>query len=88
MTDAQVLQIVTGAIEIATKLAGPILAASLAVGVGISVIQTITQIQEMTLTFVPKLLAVAGIVVVGGNWMMRELVNWVTTLWNNIPSML
>lgn len=88
MTDAQVLQIMTGAIEISTKLAGPILAVSLAVGVGISVIQTITQIQEMTLTFVPKLIAVGGILVVSGNWMMRETVNWVTTLWNNIPSLL
>lgn len=87
MTDAQVLEIVMGAIDIATKLAGPILIASLVVGVMISVLQTITQIQEMTLTFVPKLLAVAAIVIISGNWMMRELVTWVTRLWNSIPNL-
>lgn len=87
MSDTQVLEILTGAIEIATKMAGPILAATLSVGVVISIIQTVTQIQEMTLTFVPKVLAVAAILLVGGNWMMREMVNWVTTLWNSIPSL-
>lgn len=87
MTDAQVLDILRGAIEISTKLAAPILTASLAIGVGISVLQVVTQVQEMTLTFVPKLVGIAGILVIGGNWMMREVVTWVTLLWRGIPAL-
>lgn len=86
MTDAQVLQIVSGALVVATKLAAPILLVSLVVGVFISLIQTVTQVQEMTLTFVPKLIGVALIVMVGGSWMIRELVSWVTQLWSSIPA--
>ena len=87
MTDVQVIEILQGAIEVATKLAAPILVTSLALGVVVSVIQTVTQIQEMSLTFVPKLVGVAVVLVVFGSWMIRELVNWVTTLWQAIPTM-
>lgn len=87
MTDADVLQIVSGALVIATKLSAPILIVSLVVGVFVSLIQTVTQVQEMTLTFVPKLIGVALIVVMGGSWMIRELVSWVTQLWSSIPSL-
>lgn len=86
MNDAQVLQIVTGALVVATKLAAPILIVTLAIGVVISLLQTITQVQEMTLTFVPKLIGVALIVLFAGSWMIRELVTWVTQLWSSIPS--
>lgn len=86
MTDAQVLEIVLGALTVATKLAAPILIASLAIGVVVSLVQTVTQVQEMTLTFVPKLIGVAVIVMFGGSWMIRELVTWVTQLWSSIPS--
>jgi flagellar biosynthetic protein FliQ len=86
MTDAQVLEILTGAIVISTKLAAPMLIVSLVVGVVISVIQTVTQIQEMSLTFVPKLVGIAVIIIVAGSWMMRELVGWVTELWQTIPT--
>lgn len=87
MTDADVLQIVSGALVVATKLAAPILLVSLAVGVFVSLVQTVTQIQEMTLTFVPKLIGVAVIVMLGGSWMIRELVTWVTQLWTSIPTL-
>lgn len=88
MSDAQVLEIITGAIVVATKLAAPLLIASLVIGVVVSVFQTITQIQEMSLTFVPKLVGVAVIIVVAGSWMMRELTGWVTTLWRLIPTLI
>lgn len=87
MTDAQVLEILGGAIDIATKLAAPLLIVSLVVGIVVSVLQTVTQIQEMSLTFVPKLIGIAAILLVGGSWMMRELVGWVTTLWQSIPTL-
>ena len=87
MNDAQVLEIVTDAFLVSLKVAGPILAAALAIGVVVSVLQTITQIQEMTLTFVPKLVGAGLIVLLAGNWMMRELVSWVTGLWSGIPGL-
>ncbi len=87
MTDAQVLDIITGALRIAMILAGPVLVVALGLGVTISLIQTVTQIQEQTLTFVPKLVGVGLIVVLLGSWMIRETVNWVTALWSQIPSM-
>ncbi len=87
MTDAQVLDIITGALRIAMILAGPVLVVALGLGVTISLIQTVTQIQEQTLTFVPKLIGVGLIAVLLGSWMIRETVNWVTALWSQIPSM-
>lgn len=88
MNDAQVLEITAGALEICAKLALPALLLTLAIGVVVSIVQTITQIQEQSLTFVPKLLGVGAIVLLGGNWMVKELVEWVTQLWQSIPSML
>lgn len=85
MTDATAVQIATDAIVMATKLAGPALGMTLVVGVFVSLIQTITSIQEMTLTFVPKLIGVALIIVLGGSWMLAELTSWVEDLWTSIP---
>jgi len=70
----------------ALLIAGPILAVALVVGLFISIIQVITQIQEMTLTFVPKLAAVAFIVIVLGPWMLMTLASFAKTLISNIPA--
>lgn len=88
MSDAQVLQIAIGAMGIAAKLAAPVLILTLVIGVVVSLLQTITQIQEQTLTFVPKLVGVGLLVVLAGNWMIREMTSWVTALWTAIPGML
>ncbi len=85
MTDLQVLEIARDAFILAAKLAGPVLMVALIVGVVVSVLQTITQIQEMTLTFVPKLIGAGLVVLIGGNWMIRELVAFVEGLWGLIP---
>jgi flagellar biosynthetic protein FliQ len=87
MTDAQVIEIVSEAFRVAATIAGPILMAALFVGVSVSLLQTITQIQEMTLTFVPKLVAMGLIVLVSGQWMIRTMTNWVIGLWSLIPMM-
>lgn len=87
MSDQQVVDILLGAFTVASKVAGPILLAGLVLGVVISLFQTITQVQEMTLTFVPKLAATAAIIVFGGNWIMREVITWVETLWGMIPTL-
>jgi flagellar biosynthetic protein FliQ len=87
MTDIQVIEILFDAFSVVTTVAGPLLAAALFIGVAVSVVQTVTQVQEMTLSFVPKLVATGAILVFGGNWMIRELVAWVTALWTQIGSM-
>lgn len=86
MTDAQVLDIITEAMLMATKLAGPLLIVALVVGVAISLFQTVTQVQEMTLSFVPKVIGIAAVFVIAGNWMLREMVNYATQLWEQIPT--
>ena len=85
MTDATAVQIATDAIYVSIKLAGPALIVSLVVGVFVSLVQTVTSIQEMTLTFVPKLVGVGLIIVLGGSLMLAELTSLVTDLWTSIP---
>jgi flagellar biosynthetic protein FliQ len=87
MTDAGVLEIVSGALVMAGKLAGPILIVAMVIGVVVALLQTITQIQEMSLTFVPKLAGAAAVILFGGHWMIQQLVAWVTNLWQRIPSL-
>ncbi len=87
MTDTQVIEILSGALLISAKLAGPVLLSALVIGVVVSLLQTVTQIQEQTLTFVPKLVGVGVILLLGGSWMLRELVAWVTELWRSIPTL-
>lgn len=87
MSDTQIIEIVAGALLISLKLAGPVLMMALVVGVVVSLLQTITQIQEQTLTFVPKLIGVGLVLLLGGSWMLRELVTWVTELWRTIPTL-
>ena len=87
MTDSQVLDIATDAILMATKLAGPMLLTALTVGVAVSLLQTVTQIQEMTLSFVPKAIGLVLVLVFAGNWMVRELVTYSERLWASIPTL-
>jgi flagellar biosynthesis protein FliQ len=85
VTDSQVLEIMSNAMLLASKLAGPLLLTALALGVLISLVQTVTQIQEMTLTFVPKAVGMMLVLVISGNWMLRELTSFSTQLWTAIP---
>lgn len=87
MNDAQVLELASGAMLLVGKLAGPLLITALVIGVVVSLIQTVTQIQEMTLSFVPKLVGLGVVLLVGGNWMLRELVGWSAALWGSIPTL-
>lgn len=69
----------------AMLVAGPIIGVSLIVGLVISIFQVVTQIQEMTLTFIPKMLAIFFMLVALGPWMLATLVQFGTTLFTNIP---
>ena len=88
MTDAAVIQIALQALVISAKLAAPILIVSLAIGLGISILQSVTQIQEVTITFVPKLVGVGVVILVSGHWMLREIVSFTQALFTELPSLL
>jgi len=85
LTEAEVLHIAQQAIFITFKLCAPILTVSLAVGVAISLFQAVTSVQEMTLSFVPKLAGIAVVIIVSGAWMLQQLVSYSTQLFSMIP---
>jgi flagellar biosynthesis protein FliQ len=68
-------------------LAGPMLLTAITVGLVISVLQAVTSIQEQTLTFVPKLIAVFAVFILALPWMLQQLVRFTTELFRTIPSM-
>ena len=85
MTETEVLHIAQQAILITFKLCAPILMVSLAIGVAISLFQAVTSVQEMTLSFVPKLAGIALVIVVSGAWMLQQLTAYATQLFAMIP---
>ncbi|HSK21944.1 MAG TPA: flagellar biosynthetic protein FliQ [Egicoccus sp.] len=87
MTDVQVLDIFASGMLVASKLAGPLLGVALVIGVAVSLFQTVTQIQEMTLSFVPKVIGLAVVLLVSGNWMLREITSFASQLWSSIPTL-
>ena len=88
MTDSQVITIGLNAMILAAKLGAPILLTGLAIGFAISLFQSVTQIQEVTLTFVPKAIGICVALLVCGNWMLHELVTYTTVLYDQIPTLL
>lgn len=83
MTVDAVMDITRQALYLIIKVALPVLLVSLCVGLAVSIFQTVTSIQEQTLTFVPKIICVFLSLVLFGNWMMTSLVEFMTTLWTN-----
>jgi len=65
----------------------PLLGLTMLVGIIVSVLQVVTQIQEMSLTFVPKLFTAGVVMIVAGPWMLRKLTQFTAQLWGGIPSM-
>ena len=88
MTSQQVIDIGTRALIITGKLAGPFLLVVLAVGIVVGLLQSVTQLQEQTLTFVPKLIGAAIVIAVSGNWMLASLVSFSRELMAGIPALL
>jgi flagellar biosynthetic protein FliQ len=88
MKDQTVIELGLHAILLAAKLCAPLLLTSLAIGFGISLFQSVTQIQEATLSFVPKAIGIGIVIVVCGNWMLHELVSFTTDLYTQIPTLL
>jgi flagellar biosynthetic protein FliQ len=82
-----VVTLSTQAMSLALKISIPLLGVGLVVGVLISIIQAVTSIQEQTLSFIPKVLAMAIVLVVGGPWMLNQLLSYTSDLWTSIPNM-
>jgi flagellar biosynthetic protein FliQ len=76
------------AMEVTMLLAAPILLASLAVGLIVAMFQAATQINEMTLSFVPKLMIIAVVMMTAGPWMIRQITGFTTRLIENVPYMI
>jgi flagellar biosynthetic protein FliQ len=88
MTDATIIDIAMRTMWVALQLSAPILVTSLVIGFGVSVFQSMTQIQEFTLAFVPKLIGVGVALLVSGNWMLHTLVAFTKDLFDMIPALL
>ena len=87
MTEAVVMDLARNALTITLELALPILLVSLVCGLVVSIFQAVTQINEMTLAFVPKILAVLAAAVIFGPWMMSSLIAYMTNLFIALPTL-
>jgi len=83
-----IMDIALQGLIIAAKLAAPILVTALVVGFGVSLLQSITQIQEVTLAFVPKAVGAALALFVCGHWMISEMVAFTGQLFDRLPTLL
>jgi flagellar biosynthetic protein FliQ len=81
-----VIGIGRGALELALALAGPVLLFGLVAGLAVSIFQALTQINEITLTFIPKIAATAAALVLFGPWMLTRLIAFTVTLFQSLPS--
>ena len=88
MTEQQVLQLASNAMLTGAKIAAPIMIAAMAVGLVISLFQSVTQIQEATLTFVPKVIVVGLVLTIAGHWMIGTFVTYTHNLFAMVPQLL
>jgi flagellar biosynthetic protein FliQ len=88
MTDTTVINIALQTLMVALKLSAPILVTSLVIGFAVSLFQSMTQIQEFTLSFVPKLVGVGIALLLSGNWMLHTLIDFTRDLFALVPSLL
>lgn len=88
MTDTDVIHIGLQALIMAAKLAAPVLVTALVVGFAVSLFQSVTQIQEATLSFVPKAVGIGIALLVSGNWMLHELISFTSAMFEQIPRLL
>lgn len=87
MTDTKVIEIGMQAMTVSAKLGAPVLLTALVVGFAISLFQSVTQIQEATLSFVPKAIAIGVALLFTGNWMLHEMISFTEQLYAQIPDL-
>jgi flagellar biosynthetic protein FliQ len=88
VSDTAVIEIALQTMLVALKLSAPILVTSLVIGFAVSLFQSVTQIQEFTLSFVPKLVGVGVALLLCGNWMMHTMVSFTEDLFTTLQAML
>ncbi len=86
MDQGQIMEIGAKTMWVTLQISLPVLGVSLIVGLLVSIFQAVTQLQEPTLTFIPKILAVVVVIVVAGPWMMNTMLGFTVELWGGIPS--
>jgi len=87
MTSSDIMRIGREALVMTLILGGPVLVVSLLVGTVIALLQAVTQVHEQTLTFLPKLIAVAIVLAASGGWMLEVAVSYTTRTFNHIPAL-
>jgi flagellar biosynthesis protein FliQ len=87
MSHALVVDLARNAVMLALLIAGPMLVVALIVGLTVSVLQAVTQIQEQTLAFVPKLVGVSAVFLLALPWVLQLLVKYTTELFRSLPSL-
>ena len=87
MDQDTVVNLATQAMILSLKIAGPILLLGLIIGLLVSIFQAVTSIQEQSLSFIPKVVGVAVLIVVLGPWMLDQLVGYAQSLYMSIPSL-
>lgn len=88
MTSQTVLTLGQQGLEILLLISAPLLLGSLVIGLVVSILQAATQINEATLSFIPKLIAMVAILVIAGPWMLSTMVDYIRRLFESIPSII
>ena len=88
MTQDQVVSLVVDAMGVSLKVGLPMLLVALVIGLAVSIFQAVTQIQEQTLSFIPKVVGLGVLIVVAGPWMLGQIVSYTQDLYERIPSLI
>jgi flagellar biosynthetic protein FliQ len=88
MDQDTVVSLATSAMTLAIEVAGPLLLVGLVIGLVVSIFQAVTQIQEQSLSFIPKIVGLAALIVILGPWMLGQLVSYAQNLYMSIPQLI
>lgn len=88
MTQESVMTLGFQATKVGLMIAGPLLLAALISGLLVSILQASTQINEMTLSFIPKILVIVTVLLTLGPWMLKLFLDYMTTLYSNLPNII
>jgi flagellar biosynthetic protein FliQ len=87
MTESYILSLAQNAITVILILSGPVLLVSMVIGILVSLVQAATQINEVTLTFVPKMIGIGLVLAFLGSWMLQTITTFTTTLFTSLPNL-
>jgi flagellar biosynthetic protein FliQ len=88
MNQDTVVSLATQAMTLAVEIAGPMMLVGLVVGLVVSIFQAVTSIQEQSLSFIPKIIGLAALIVILGPWMLGQLVSYAQNLYLSIPQLI